>query len=404
VNNGTTKDFQITDHLGNVRTIISKKVVGGEVSVSSYDYKPFGDTLWTRSGSENRLGFIGRERDYENNYFAFGARNYDSETGRFLSVDPLFEAFPNQTPYHYAYNSPIQFKDPSGLAPEEEKKERVMHNLTMEDVWQYMCINISSSEVTDEANEWNSFYSYQSALGMYGKFSWRSHTPASPWAYQKWLNWSCWGRFDYSFGNGAWRPNLSELMRDKQGLFDGHPPLQHNNETTKPRLGTIGGGGLFENNKRYNTESPLSNIFGYPFSFGAQVSGKISNIGFSLNIVSYKSDGTPYQDVSFSAYFVGLQYEVDYPGIYSNNLSEPFKYSNLTLTLFGFNFTWTRTWSFENGWSNFSYSAESFSYQLIDFGLIGRTTISINISQYYKWAQKNNANFLGPKEWFINKW
>jgi len=76
--------------------------------------------------SENRLGFIGRERDYENNYFSFGARNYDSETGRFLSVDPLFEAFSSITPYHYAYNSPVQFKDPSGLAPEEEKKERVL--------------------------------------------------------------------------------------------------------------------------------------------------------------------------------------------------------------------------------------------------------------------------------------
>jgi len=95
--------------------------------MTSYDYKPFGDTLNTTSDIELRLGFIGRERDYENNYFSFGARNYDSETGRFLSVDPLFEAFPNQTPYHYAYNSPVQFKDPSGLAPEEEKKERVIY-------------------------------------------------------------------------------------------------------------------------------------------------------------------------------------------------------------------------------------------------------------------------------------
>ncbi|MFH1051210.1 MAG: RHS repeat-associated core domain-containing protein [bacterium] len=123
--NGTTKEFQITDHLGNVRTVLTFKMTDSTTSMSSYDYKPFGDTLWTSAGSENRLGYIGRERDYENNYFSFGARNYDSETGRFLSVDPFFEAFPNQTPYHYAYNSPIQWKDPSGLAPVEEKKERV---------------------------------------------------------------------------------------------------------------------------------------------------------------------------------------------------------------------------------------------------------------------------------------
>ncbi|ROL61954.1 hypothetical protein D9V86_03155 [Bacteroidetes/Chlorobi group bacterium ChocPot_Mid] len=124
--NGTTKDYQITDHLGNVRAVLTLKVSDSTKTMSSYDYKPFGDTLNTTSGKELRLGYNGRERDYENNYFSFGARNYDSETGRFLSVDPFFEAFPNQTPYQYAYNSPIQFKDPSGLAPEEEKKERVL--------------------------------------------------------------------------------------------------------------------------------------------------------------------------------------------------------------------------------------------------------------------------------------
>ncbi|MFH1051636.1 MAG: hypothetical protein V1779_12010 [bacterium] len=37
----------------------------------------------TTSGKELRLGFIRCERDYENNYFSFGARNYDSETGCF---------------------------------------------------------------------------------------------------------------------------------------------------------------------------------------------------------------------------------------------------------------------------------------------------------------------------------
>ncbi|MFH1051206.1 MAG: RHS repeat-associated core domain-containing protein [bacterium] len=108
-----------------MRTVLTLKLTDSTTSMSCYDYKPFGDTLWTSAGSENRLGYIGRERDYENNYFAFGARNYDSETGRFLSVDPFFEAFPNHTPYHYAYNSPIQWRDPSGLATQDEKDEVV---------------------------------------------------------------------------------------------------------------------------------------------------------------------------------------------------------------------------------------------------------------------------------------
>jgi len=40
----------------------------------------------TSTGKVNRLGFIGREKDFENNYFCLGARNYDAQTGRFLSI------------------------------------------------------------------------------------------------------------------------------------------------------------------------------------------------------------------------------------------------------------------------------------------------------------------------------
>ena len=158
---GLTKDFQITDYIGNVRTLVSLDITSNTFSVSSYDYKPFGDTLNTSTGSENRLGFIGRERDYENSYFSFGARNYDSETGRFLSVDPLFEAFMNITPYNYAYNSPVQFKDPSGLAPEDEKKEKVQYSEVMgynvgrmEEIYRVgQYYNILTNDFTDDVNE-----------------------------------------------------------------------------------------------------------------------------------------------------------------------------------------------------------------------------------------------------------
>jgi RHS repeat-associated protein len=182
-----------------------------------------------------------------NNLCSFGSCKYDSETGRFLSVDPFFESFPNQTPYQYAYNSPIQYKDPSGLAPEEEKKERVLHNVTMDDVWSMFEIsNITCTETSDD-QAWDFYCQMQLGLWGTGKFTWRSRTPANPWALQAALNYSCWGRLDYSFGNGAWRPNLSELLPDKRGLYDGKPPLINNNPSEQPRLGTIGGSRLFEN-------------------------------------------------------------------------------------------------------------------------------------------------------------
>jgi RHS repeat-associated protein len=88
--------------------------------LQSFDYKPFGDTL--NAGGESRIGYAAQERDEESRYFAMGARQYDPLSGRFLSVDPLYESFPDKTPYHYCNNNPISFKDPSGLSPEEEKK------------------------------------------------------------------------------------------------------------------------------------------------------------------------------------------------------------------------------------------------------------------------------------------
>ena len=54
-----------------------------------------------------------------------GARLYNSETGRFMSVDPLMDIFTGHSPYHYSYNNPVMFGDPSGLAPEGEKNSKV---------------------------------------------------------------------------------------------------------------------------------------------------------------------------------------------------------------------------------------------------------------------------------------
>ncbi len=67
-------------------------------------------------------------KDAENGYISMGARTYCQDIGRFLQPDPLFEAFARHTPYHYSYNSPLVWLDPSGLAPEKEKgEERLLY-------------------------------------------------------------------------------------------------------------------------------------------------------------------------------------------------------------------------------------------------------------------------------------
>ena len=99
-----TKELNITDNNGSVRLVLIENSTGFDAL--HYDYKPFGDTLWTSSGTMNRDNFDGSTYDAESDLQMLGFRMYDNETGRFTTPDLLWSAFPAQTPYHYAYNSP----------------------------------------------------------------------------------------------------------------------------------------------------------------------------------------------------------------------------------------------------------------------------------------------------------
>lgn len=62
----------------------------------------------------------------ESRMMNYGMRIYDPALGRFLSVDPLWQSFRSLSPYQYAYNSPLSYKDPTGLAPQKEQGEKVL--------------------------------------------------------------------------------------------------------------------------------------------------------------------------------------------------------------------------------------------------------------------------------------
>jgi RHS repeat-associated protein len=61
-----------------------------------------------------RFGFNGKEKDRDIDKYDFGARLYDDKMGRWMSVDPLENKYPNLNPYNFVANNPINNIDIKG--------------------------------------------------------------------------------------------------------------------------------------------------------------------------------------------------------------------------------------------------------------------------------------------------
>ncbi|MEV8092502.1 RHS repeat-associated core domain-containing protein [Streptomyces nigra] len=83
---------------------------------------PFGTTRGSAVGTwPDDKGFLGKSADSATGLTQVGAREYDTSTGQFLSVDPLLMPDQHQSlnGYGYANNNPTTVADPSGLGVPE---------------------------------------------------------------------------------------------------------------------------------------------------------------------------------------------------------------------------------------------------------------------------------------------
>ena len=111
-----TSNYELTDHLGNVRAVISKKKDKTADILSYADYYPFGWKIPGRQSSSSngyRFGYQGQfaEEDKETGLNQFEARLYDPRIGRWLTTDPAGQFF---SPYLGMGNNPIMSVDPDG--------------------------------------------------------------------------------------------------------------------------------------------------------------------------------------------------------------------------------------------------------------------------------------------------
>lgn len=85
--------------------------------VEQYAYGPYGEGIGDAALGGTPFRYAGHRYDEETGLIYMRARYYSVSLGRFLSPDPAgYADGPNL--YAYAYNNPVNFIDPSGLAAE----------------------------------------------------------------------------------------------------------------------------------------------------------------------------------------------------------------------------------------------------------------------------------------------
>lgn len=127
VGSSFTYEYNIKDHLGNVRVSFHDNGSGVAAITQENEYYPFGMTMrgvierTAQNTTANKQLFNGGtelqdDLGFENSYSTF-YREYDPQTGRFNAIDPAVDKYASCTPYNFAFNDPVGMNDPMGDDP-----------------------------------------------------------------------------------------------------------------------------------------------------------------------------------------------------------------------------------------------------------------------------------------------
>lgn len=130
------RNYELSNHLGNVLSVISDKPVPHSTNgtthdyymadiMQSTDYSGFGVQLSGRNflktglAKDYRRGFQGQEEDDElkgeGNSVNYTYRMHDPRLGRFFAIDPLASKYPHNSPYAFSENRVIDAIELEGL-------------------------------------------------------------------------------------------------------------------------------------------------------------------------------------------------------------------------------------------------------------------------------------------------
>jgi RHS repeat-associated protein len=104
--------FEAADRLGTSQLSINAT----DLTVTQRRYLPFGELRGTVPTWPTGKGYVGGTVDSSTGLTQLGARDYDPDTGRFMSVDPIIDTGDPQqmNAYAYANNTPVTMSDPDG--------------------------------------------------------------------------------------------------------------------------------------------------------------------------------------------------------------------------------------------------------------------------------------------------